>query len=153
MMIDVFNTEFELFLRILLILNSPGVKKISADRIVAVDFITVYGRDFGVSDHNLHGDNDFRFSEFTCRRDLVKNAIKSLVINGLIKVTCLKSGFYYFISDSGKNYCLKLNNAYADEYSSIVENTLIYVDNKSDRELTGQINSYSIIALREGDLK
>jgi hypothetical protein len=148
MMIDVFNTEFELLLRILLILNSSGIKKVSSDRIAAIDFITVYGKDFGVSDHNLHGDNDFRFSEFTCRRDLITKAIKTLVIDGLVKVTCLKTGFFYSISDTGRKYCSKFNNTYADAYSAIVENTLTYIDKTSDRYLANQINSYSIIALQ-----
>ncbi|WP_242860418.1 ABC-three component system middle component 2 [Desulfosporosinus sp. I2] len=150
MMTDVFNTEFELFLRILLILNSPSVRKVSSDRIAAIDFITVYGKDFGVSDQNLHGDNNYRFSEISCRRDLITKAIKALVIDGMAKVICQKSGFYYSISDNGKNYCSKFNNTYADTYSSIVKHTLIYIDNKSDRELANQINSYSIIALQGG---
>lgn len=150
MMIDVFNTEFELSLRILLILNAPNVDRLSIDRIAAIDFITAYGKDFGVVDYNLHGDNNYRFSEFTSRRDLITKAIRALVVEGLVRAICQKSGFYYSISSKGEEYCLKLNNKYAREYSDIIRYTLDYVKKKSDRDLADKINSYSILSLRGG---
>lgn len=76
---DIFNTPFEASLRILIILNVIHTR-LSVDRITAMDFISTYGKDFGVSEHNLHGDNNFRFSEYASKRKIISEAIKSLVL-------------------------------------------------------------------------
>lgn len=74
---DVFNTSFEVSLRMLIILNTVQTR-LSIDRITAFDFIAIYGKDFGVSEYNLHGDNDYRFSEYTSKREIVSQTIKNL---------------------------------------------------------------------------
>ena len=48
-----FNTEFEISLRILLLLSLEN--GISANRISAIDFISTYGKDFNVSKSDLNG--------------------------------------------------------------------------------------------------
>lgn len=88
---NVFNTPFEVSLRILFTLDIAS-RKMSVDLIAVSDFITVYGRDFGISDDNLHGDNSYRFGEFGVRRELVKEALKSLVLDALITAESTKEG-------------------------------------------------------------
>ena len=61
---EIFNTTFENMLRVLLLVNTVG-QPINSDRIVALDFISIYGKKCKVLDKNLHGDNEFGFSEFT----------------------------------------------------------------------------------------
>ena len=41
-----FNSLFEMQLRILLLLSQEEVSAMSMDRIVALDFITIYGAEF-----------------------------------------------------------------------------------------------------------
>lgn len=94
---NIFNTSFEVSLRILIILNTVQTR-LSIDRITDLDFIAIYGKDFGVSEYNLHGDNDYRFSEYTSKREIVSQAIKELVLRGYITPHCNKSGFNYSIS-------------------------------------------------------
>ena len=48
MMTNVFNTTFELSLRVLLALESSIDRPQTVDMITAIDFITVYGKDFGI---------------------------------------------------------------------------------------------------------
>ena len=147
-MITVFNSDFEFSLRILQILNQTRETGLSIDRLIGIDFITVYGRDFGVSEYNLHGNNNFRFSELSCRRDLIKSSIKYLALNRLIQVEFDKDGYLYSISESGELFCSKLNNSYIDEYQRIVKQTLKYVADYSDRALANMLNKSSITAMQ-----
>lgn len=149
-MSNIFNTEFELSMRILLILNVNDRKKRTIDNLVGIDFITVYGKDFGVSNYNLHGDNNYRFSEYTTRRDMFFKTIKNLVIQNLVEVSCLKSGFFYKITEEGKYFCNALNDDYAVEYTTILYNTIKYVADLKDRELLRKINEFSIKSLKGG---
>ena len=49
---NLFNTQFEISLRALLMLEAAGEQWETADMLAAEDFITVYGRDFDISDVN-----------------------------------------------------------------------------------------------------
>lgn len=62
-----FNTTLELSLRTILLLAVTVRKDMTLDRIVAYDFITIYGSYFGLAENNLHGENDYSFREFTTR--------------------------------------------------------------------------------------
>ena len=117
---NIFNTSFEVSLRILIILNTVQTR-LSIDRITDLDFIAIYGKDFGVSEYNLHGDNDYRFSEYTSKREIVSQALKELVLGGYIIPHCNKSGFNYSISRSGTMFCESLNDKYAEDFIEIVK--------------------------------
>ena len=65
------------------------------DRIVAYDFIAIYGRHFGIADANLHGDNDYGFSELSTRRAVLQDSLKALVLDGLVRATRQSEGFCY----------------------------------------------------------
>lgn len=140
---EIFNTPFEVSLRILIVLNVTDAR-LSVDRISALDFITIYGKDFGVSEYNLHGDNDYRFSEYASKREIISQALKNLVLMGYILPHCNKSGFTYSISKSGISLCQSLNNEYAEKYSAIAKKAHIMFSSYSDRKIIYTINNYAI---------
>lgn len=142
-MTEIFNTPFEVSLRILIVLNVTN-SRLSVDRISALDFITIYGKDFGVSEYNLQGDNDYRFSEYASKRKIVSQAIKSLVLMGYVLPHCNKSGFTYSISKTGISLCRSLNNEYAEKYSAIAKNAHDIFSSYSDRKMIYTINDYAI---------
>ena len=151
-MSDVFNTEFEVSLRILLTLESSGQRRLSADMIAATDFITVYGREFGVSDENLHGENNYKFGEFALRREVVKDSLKSLVLDGFVYVDDKENGFTYYLNDRGQKYAAKFNSEYAVNYRSYAQKANEYLSKLSEREALKQINNHSIMSLKRGEV-
>lgn len=81
---ELFNSPFELSLRVLIILNTAQLR-LTIDKIVAYDFISTYSSDFGISESNLHGNNSYRFSEYTTKRIIITQSIKNLVLEGFIE--------------------------------------------------------------------
>ena len=144
---NIFNTSFEVSLRILIILNTVQTR-LSIDRITDLDVIAIYGKDFGSSEYNLHGDNDYRFSEYTSKRKIVSQALKELILRGYIIPHCNKSGFNYSISRSGTMFCRSLNDKYAEDFTDIVKKTDSLFFEYSDRELIYIINEYAINMVR-----
>ncbi len=140
---EVFNTSFEVSLRILIILNIVKIR-LSIDRISALDFISIYGKDFEVSKYNLHGNNSYRFSEYTSKRFLISHAIRNLVLMGYIVPYYSKSGFTYSISKTGVLFCESLNDEYAENYTAIAKKAYIKFLDYSDRKLIDTINAYAI---------
>ena len=140
---ELFNTSFELSLRVLVILNAAQAR-LSIDKIVAYDFISTYGFDFGISESNLHGNNSYRFSEYTTKRLIIAQSIKNLVLEGLVSPHCNKGGFLYSISPTGKKFCASLNDDYANDFDKIVRQAVATFSNYSDRALIQTINSRAL---------
>lgn len=139
---NLFNTTFEISIRVLLLLSKYH-QPISFERILVTDFITTYGYDFEISDTNLNGDNSYRISEFIARRELIQRAIKKLVLQGLIQPSKDKLGFVYELSDDGKQLIPKFVSVYAEKYIQTANNTVEYLQDKSETELLKEINKRS----------
>lgn len=99
-----FNSTFENSLRLLLLLDEYDMPQ-TLDMLYAVDFMTIYSEPFGLSEQNLNGDNDLKYSEFASQRDLVKKALKELVLNGTAEAVSYKDGLSYIITPEGEDYC------------------------------------------------
>lgn len=148
---SVYNSVSEVKIRILLLLEHSIQEYLSSDIIAALDFITVYGKEFGVSDKNLHGDNLFKYSELPSRRQIVSQSIRTLVTQGMLSIS-LKNGFEYKINDRGINFVDSLESAYAFEYSEIVRKTFRKYGSIEESELFKIIQSKSVIpTIRRGD--
>ncbi len=143
---NIFNTSFEISLRILITLNTTR-QKLSIERITALDFISIYGKEFNVSEYNLHGDNNYRFCEYTIRREIISKALKDLVLFDYVKPHCNKSGFKYSISQQGISFCHSLNDEYASSFSKIIQKSYTQYLDYSDRKLTSFINKYAVASI------
>lgn len=108
------GSVFELAMRYLLVLNSSGRKALTESRICAEDFICTYAADFGLADENLNGNSGYRYGEYASRCSLANDAIRYLVLHGLISATADARGFTYTITRAGNDYCSTLNSDYAD---------------------------------------
>ena len=56
-----FNSRFELVLRVMLILKSAN--KITKSKMLALDLMSTYGKACKIANENLHGNNQFDISE------------------------------------------------------------------------------------------
>jgi hypothetical protein len=131
-------------IRVLIILSSANCT-LSIDRVTAIDFISIYGKDFGISDENLHGNNSYRFSEFTSKREIATKALKELVLRRYVKASCNKGGFSYKITDNGRKYCERLNDEYAKMFLNNSKMAILKFDCKTDREIIHLINEQAIL--------
>lgn len=120
----------------------------TVDRISAYDFITIYSRYFGLSNTSLHGDNDFGFSEFAARRKLIQDALKSLVLDGMISVLRKDDGFHYSINENGKTLCRNLTTEYATTYRFLAKKVVENYNSMSEIEVLNLVSKESTKALR-----
>ena len=137
-----FNTVFENSLRMILLLDLYEMPQ-TLDMLYAVDFMTQYGKTFGITNEELNGSNPFKFSEFTGRRDLVKESLRQLVLKGLVQPVETSKGMAYVISAEGEEYCAMLDSEFALKYKENACRTIEIVGNKSERQIISQINKLS----------
>lgn len=140
-----FNTICETKLRILLLLHVIKEGRVSVDRLTALDFMVVYGRDFSISKENLHGNNKLNFSEYTERREHINDAVRCLVLRQYANFYCDTSGFLFSINlEYGVPFCNSLNDTYADQYTLYAKRVVEETTFLSDREILSRIASVSI---------
>lgn len=144
-----FNTPFENMLRILLLLDVLG-ESINIDRLATLDFICIYGKKCKALETNLHGDNEFGFSEFTSKRERISEAVKLAVVNGFIDVVSDSAGLLYKVSDRGKEVIKELNSPYSRTYVSGAKIVKERFKSYSDESLLKYISNLST-SNEEGD--
>lgn len=118
------------------------------DYIASCDFIATYGKNFGITSKNLHGDNEFSFNEFAARRNLISQAIKSLVLQDFIFLSIESDGFYYFITERGIDLCGKMDTEYATSYLKLCHITNAFLETKNEVELLDLIRKKAIEELQ-----
>lgn len=143
-----FNTPFEAGLHALLVLSVIAPSSATVDRIAAYDFISIYGKDFGITEFNLHGNNVFNSSEFPTKRSLITEGIKQKVLDGMISVSRTTSGFKYRLSKAGAVYVESLNTSYSQQYLDAVRSVDETYCNLPDVDLLKIINSKALKALK-----
>ena len=144
-----FNSNTEISLRILLtLLCNQSNTNLTTDRIAILDFVTIYSREFGISENSLHGDNDFSFTEYATRRKQINENIKQLVLKRLIKISATDNGFTYSITEAGKKVAKSLSSEYAKQYMYYANLAKEYVQNKSETDIARLIAEESARALR-----
>lgn len=129
-----FNTPFEIFLHVVLLLDVVNAA-ITHDRITAYDFIAVYCEDFGIADRSLNGENCFAFSELSARRNLTKAAIKDLVVDGLVVAVDGEWGILYLILENGRKMSEGFQSEYASRYKELIRLVVERYKDSSDVQL------------------
>ena len=143
-----FNTPFEVSLRILLLLYAVRPLAMTIDRISAYDLMSVYSRDFGIAEQNLHGENNFSFSEFSAKREQCNDALKSLLLDGYAAVEKSHRGFLFALNDRGIKFAESMQSEYAAEYMETAKKTHRMFRETSDESLLTEITKQAIGSLR-----
>lgn len=149
MNVSAIGSNFEITLRILLMLNEFSPIKLDEQQIRAVDFISVYAADFGLLDENLHGYSNYRYSEFPARNQMVASALKSLVLDGYAHMHPTSTGYRYSILEAGKTVCIKLTSSYAKEYVLAVRSVMDKFDSSNATTMLKEINRLTVQSLKE----
>lgn len=147
-MSNLFNTPFETGLRVMLLLSVVSPKSMTIDRITAYDFMTIYGKDFDVSEKNLHGDNSLSFSELSSKREICADGIKMLVLDGLIAINRTQAGFLYMLTSAGRKYVSTLNSDYKLQYLQIAKKVHKKYSRQSDTAILKAISAKAVQSLR-----
>lgn len=129
-----FNSVYEIKLRIIMMLCLNEEQAYSTDKIVLLDFLATYGKMFQLSDTNLNGDGIYKLAEIASRRSLVSEAVKELVLQGMI-VPLMNNGFVYKISKVGMVYAMRFESPYSVEYRDVMQKAINKYGNKTEQEL------------------
>ena len=138
-----YNSTNEIAFRYLMILYITEAQK-NTDELAIFDFLTIYSKAFGIGEYNLHGNNEYNVSEYTARRAQAEEAIRMLVLKGLVDVADQEDGRFFAISVEGISVCDRLTTAYAANYMITAYLVDDYIGNKSADKLIAFITKDSL---------
>jgi len=130
----IFNTEFEVSMRILILL-SKCKNALDEEKILYLDYFTIYSKNYGFNDDNANGDGTFMINDLSSQKVLIKNSLKELVLQGFVKVQNTNQGFLYLINDDGLEICEKMSSDYSKEYKECATQIANKFYNKSIAEI------------------
>lgn len=146
---ELFGSVFESSLRILLLLDVLNDIPLNESQITSIDFIAIYGNDYGISDENLHGYGIFRHSEFSAKSRSISLALKKLVLESSVDFISNNNGYSYSISPQGKRIADAINDRYSNEYRNAIKSIMSEYPNLNFIELHSTILYNSIDSLED----
>ncbi|MFA7118915.1 MAG: ABC-three component system middle component 2 [Sphaerochaetaceae bacterium] len=146
-MTKVFNSPLEVSIRLMLLLSLSS-EPMTIDRIAAFDFMALFSKQVGLSEKNIQGDNEFCFSEYASRRPIIVQAIKDLVLYGLIDVKVDNNGYSYQATPEGRQRVAFLKSEYAVSYQEQIVCISNAFQGKTDLAVNKFVNEKAIKEMR-----
>ena len=138
-MMKLFNSRFELALRVMLILKNSD--KITKSEILALDLMSTYGKSCKIANENLHGNNQFDISEVAIRKELIDQAIAYLCLYELVEEFYDSSlGYTYRLTNNGRKIIDQVNNDYSDSYQKTLRKAIELVGKRDDEQLFSMLS-------------
>ena len=115
----IFNSDFELSLRILLVLYNQVNTSLNINEIISYDILTIYGNNYDLAEENLNGNNPYSYLEYLNRQMDCEKIIKKIILKGYVKLNYSNKGYTYSITKKGEDFVESLDSQYAYEYLEI----------------------------------
>ena len=135
----VYNSNFEIAIRILVILLNLPFKRSSTYKLMVLDHISLNTYDVG-GPASLHAPIPNRGVQIYSRKEILNESIKLLISKDLITLNPTKNGLDYEITENGINYLTYFESKYFKQLKDKVEWTSEKFGNFSDNELKTYVN-------------
>ena len=134
--IQVFNSEIEVGIRVLILLERSSIIKHSLQRLCVYDYILLHAGDIDLSQSNIHPLHPYRSSEYPIKFQIIEKSIYLLISRKLIDVYTDEDGITYGCNVRTKWFL----NAFENEYIKKLKRTAEWINTKflgsSDEELS-----------------
>ncbi len=135
----VYNSNFEIAIRILVILLNLPFKRASTYKLMVLDHISLNTYDVG-GPASLHAPIPNRGVQIYSRKEILNESIKLLISKDLIIINPNKNGLLYEITENGINYLTYFESKYFNQLKEKVEWTSEKFGNLSDGDLKTYVN-------------
>lgn len=146
---SILGKTVEVGYRLLLLLDYLPEGQYSARWLSDMDFMTIYGKTFGITDTNLHGDSWMRFTEYATRFTTIVAALHELVIRNYVMAIPTKTGFVYQIADPGKKVTSEMQTSYSRRYRTYTNLVYSRIKDFTEDELSNQIRIAALSMLKQ----
>ncbi len=131
---EVFNTPFELGIRMVYLLHSLHPRRADLQRLIYLDYASIYSGDVG-GPKSLHTPVPLRGVEYASRREVIEQGLYLMAIRAFVDVSPSDSGIMYSLGENGTALIELLGGEYGRELSHRCRWVAAELGNKTDAEL------------------
>lgn len=135
--VSIYNTYYEIGVRVLLLLNFTS-GPIDLQRIIYYDYLMLHYGDIDEDYKSVHPANPFHTTELYIRRELIQSALDLICKKGLTNIIFSNNGFLYDISSLGRNFikCFE-----SDYFAKLIKYAQL-VTNRFDNFSVNDLNEF-----------
>jgi hypothetical protein len=134
--IRVFNSEIEVGIRVLVLLERSSIIKHSLQRLCVYDYILLHAGDIDLTQSNIHPLHPYRSSEYPIKFQIIEKAIYLLISRKLIDVYTDEDGITYGCNDRTKWFL----NAFESDYIKKLKHTAEWINTKFSRSTDEELS-------------
>lgn len=108
----VFNTPFELGVRMVFLLLALHPRKADLQRLVYLDYAAIYSADLGGPD-SLHTPVPLRGGEYASRREVIEEGLYLMATRSFVDVIANETGILYGVGENGPSLTGLIGGAYS----------------------------------------
>jgi len=117
MMSKVFNTPFELGVRMVYLLMALYPRKLDLQRLVYFDYAAIYSADLD-GPESLHTPVPLRGGEYTTRRDVIEEGLYLMTQRSFVDIEAGTNGISYQLGENGPALVGLIGGEYASELTT-----------------------------------
>ena len=134
--IRVFNSEIEVGIRVLVLLERSSIIKHSLQRLCVYDYILLHAGDIDLTQSNIHPLHPYSSSEYPIKFQIIEKAIYLLISRKLIDVYTDEDGITYGCNDRTKWFL----NAFESDYIKKLKHTAEWINTKFSRSTDEELS-------------
>ncbi|MEN6411949.1 MAG: ABC-three component system middle component 2 [Veillonellales bacterium] len=144
--VHVFNTPEEIGVRILFVL-SECQHKMSLQRLMYYDYLSLHLSDINAEYISLHPSNPHHSSEIAVKREIIRDGINLMINRGLMNVRYTRQGIFYERNQITDNFTKMFDSSYSSQYkaniSIIKQKFLSFSDNALYKFVSDNIGNWA----------
>lgn len=134
--LEVFNTPFELGLRMVFLLRSLHPRKADLQRLMYLDYAAIYSGDLN-GPQSLHTPVPLRGAEYASRREVIEEGLYLMATRAFVDAIATEDGIKYGIGENGPALLELLGGVYPHQLKDRCGWVAGTLGDKSDAELEG----------------
>lgn len=111
---NIFNSPFEMGVRMVYLLLSLYPRKVDLQKLVYLEYATVYSEDLG-GPMSLHTPVPMRGGEHICKREIIEHGLHLMSARSFIDITYQSTGIYYSAGENGPALVGLIGGTYATQ--------------------------------------
>jgi hypothetical protein len=135
--LPVFNSPFELGIRMVYLLQSLGPRGADLQKLVLLDYAVVYSADVN-GPSSLHTPVPFRGAELMSRRELIEQGLYLMSTRGLVTASWDENGITYYAGEASRLMTTSLTSEYLRKLEARCDWVATHYGNANSEELTVQ---------------
>jgi len=138
---NIFNTPFELGIRMVYLLKALYPRKVDLQTLVYLDYASIYSADLG-GPSSLHTPVPLRGGEYASRREVIETGLYLMATRGFIEVSASINGIYYSLGEHGVTLIGLIGGNYSRALSERCEWVAKYLGNEETVQLAKIFNTH-----------